>query len=179
MKQQGKRWGLSARIFLGLALGVAAGLAFQGAPGPLETVLRPVGTLFLNLLKMLVVPLVFSSIAVGACGLGNAGQVGRIGVKAVAFYLVTTALAVTLGLLFPGMTKPEMYALVQELARRFRAKNGSINCGQLLSGAGLPVDTSPNPEARTETYYKKRPCPDLVYDAAEIVEALCMEKGRI
>ena len=85
----------------------------------------------------------------------------------------------TLGLLFPGMTKPEMYALVQELARRFRAKNGSINCGQLLSGAGLPVDTSPNPEARTETYYKKRPCPDLVYDAAEIVEALCMEKGRI
>ena len=105
MKQQGKRWGLSAQIFLGLALGVAAGLAFQGAPGPLETVLRPVGTLFLNLLKMLVVPLVFSSIAVGACGLGNAGQVGRIGVKAVAFYLVTTALAVTLGLfaanLFP------------------------------------------------------------------------------
>ena len=105
MKQQGKRWGLSARIFLGLALGVAAGLAFQGAPGPLEAILRPVGTLFLNLLKMLVVPLVFSSIAVGACGLGNAGQVGRIGVKAVAFYLVTTALAVTLGLfaanLFP------------------------------------------------------------------------------
>ena len=105
MKQQGKRWGLSARIFLGLALGVAAGLAFQGAPGPLEAILRPVGTHFLNLLKMLVVPLVFSSIAVGACGLGNAGQVGRIGVKAVAFYLVTTALAVTLGLfaanLFP------------------------------------------------------------------------------
>ena len=87
--------------------------------------------------------------------------------------------AVTLGLLFPGMTKPEMYALVQELARRFRAKNGSINCGQLLSGAGLPVDTSPNPEARTEAYYKKLPFPDLVYDAAEIVEALCMEKGRI
>ena len=45
--------------------------------------------------------------------------------------------AVTLGLLFPEMTKPEMYALVQELARRIRTKHGSINCGQLLSGAGL------------------------------------------
>ena len=87
--------------------------------------------------------------------------------------------AVTLGLLFAGMGKAEMYALVQELARRFTAKNGAINCGKLLTGAGLQVDTTPNPEKRTPEYYKKRPCPELVYDAAQIVEDLCRERGRL
>lgn len=87
--------------------------------------------------------------------------------------------AVTLGLLFAGMGKAEMYALVQELARRFTAKNGAINCGKLLSGAGLAVDTAPTPEARTSEYYHKRPCPELVYDAAQIVEEICRERGRL
>lgn len=87
--------------------------------------------------------------------------------------------AVTLGLLFAGMGKAEMYALVQELARRFTAKNGAINCGKLLTGAGLQADTTPNPEKRTPEYYKKRPCPELVYDAAQIVEDLCRERGRL
>ena len=73
--------------------------------------------------------------------------------------------AITAGLLFPDYSKNEMYALVQELAKRFQAKNGSINCGELLSGAGVKADTLPQAEARTQQYYKKRPCPDLIYDA--------------
>lgn len=75
--------------------------------------------------------------------------------------------AITAGLLFPDYSKNEMYALVQELAKRFQAKNGSINCGELLSGAGVKADTLPQAEARTQQYYKKRPCPDLIYDAAD------------
>ena len=87
--------------------------------------------------------------------------------------------AITAGLLFPDYSKNEMYALVQELAKRFQAKNGSINCGELLSGAGVKADTLPQAEARTQQYYKKRPCPDLIYDAAEILEEIYLkEKAR-
>lgn len=81
-----------------------------------------------------------------------------------------------LGLLFPEKSKNEMYALVQEFARRFREKNGSINCGELLSGAGLQVDTAPVAEARTPAYYKKRPCPDLIRDAADVLEEMIAEQ---
>ncbi len=87
--------------------------------------------------------------------------------------------AITAGLLFPDYSKNEMYALVQELAKRFQAKNGSINCGELLSGAGVKANTLPQAEARTQQYYKKRPCPDLIYDAAEILEEICKERGRL
>ncbi len=86
--------------------------------------------------------------------------------------------AVASGVLFPELSKAEAYALVQEIARRFAAKNGSFNCGELLRGAGLKTDTAPNPEKRTEEYYKKRPCPELIFDAADILEQICVERGR-
>lgn len=87
--------------------------------------------------------------------------------------------AVASGVLFPELTKHEAYALVQEIARRFAEKNGSFNCGELLRGAGLKTDTAPNPEKRTEEYYKKRPCPELIFDAAEILEDICIARGRL
>lgn len=71
--------------------------------------------------------------------------------------------------------KSEQYAIVQELARRFKQKNGSIVCRELL--AGVRADSSPVAEERTESYYKKRPCADLCFDAAEILEDYCREKG--
>ncbi len=87
--------------------------------------------------------------------------------------------AICAGLLFPDLPKSEMYVVVQEIARRFSEKNGSFNCGELLSGAAVKADTSPAAEVRTQEYYKKRPCPDLVADAAEILEEICKERGRI
>ena len=90
---------LSVQILIGLLLGVLAGLALQAAPDVARTYIKPFGVLFLNLIKMVVVPLVFASITVGTCGLGDAKKVGRIGGKTILFYLCTTALAVTMGLL--------------------------------------------------------------------------------
>lgn len=75
--------------------------------------------------------------------------------------------------------KKEVYAAVQEIARRFTALNGSVVCGDLLTGAHLKVDTSAEPEARSAEYYKKRPCPELVRSAAEILEAYLTEKNLI
>ena len=59
------------------------------------------------------------------------------------------------------------YTLVQEFAEQFRKRNGAIVCRTLL-GLDRPKD-EPTPSERTAEYYKKRPCADLVYDAAEIV----------
>lgn len=87
--------------------------------------------------------------------------------------------AMCAGLLFPDYEKNEMYAFVQEFAKRFRERAGSINCYELLTGVGVKADSSPVAEARTPAYYKKRPCPELVYLAAEILEQICVERGRL
>lgn len=94
-----RRINLSIWILAGLALGILAGLALQSVPEMAEAFFQPIGTLFLNIVKLLIVPLVFSSITVGVCGLGDAKSVGRVGGKTIVFYLFTTAFAVTLGLL--------------------------------------------------------------------------------
>ena len=66
--------------------------------------------------------------------------------------------------------KKAHYALVQEFARRFREANGSIVCRELLKEVGVTEGGAP--EARTEAYYKKRPCPNLAYCAAEILDEM-------
>lgn len=66
--------------------------------------------------------------------------------------------------------KTEHYKLVQELAKHFKEKNGSIICRELLDLAQM--QDNPVPEIRTEEYYKKRPCALLVGDAAEILDKM-------
>ena len=63
--------------------------------------------------------------------------------------------------------KADHYARIQELAKRFEEKHGSIVCRELL-GLSVRHDV-PVPEARTSEYYKKRPCADLVAIAAKIL----------
>lgn len=65
-------------------------------------------------------------------------------------------------------SKTEHYKLVQELADKFKKENGSIICRDLL-GLGAGAD-KPFPELRTEEYYKKRPCVELIGCTAEIME---------
>lgn len=73
-----------------------------------------------------------------------------------------------------GQVKADHYAKIQELAKRFEEKNGSIVCRDLL---GLSEKRQPpTPEARTETYYKKRPCKEIVGMAAEILEQFIEEQ---
>lgn len=68
--------------------------------------------------------------------------------------------------------KTAHYHLIQEFARRFREQNGSIICRELLSGAGTPGS---EPEKRSDSYYKKRPCPVMVQQAADIIDDLLLE----
>lgn len=70
--------------------------------------------------------------------------------------------------------KQKNYELVREFADRFAKRNGSIICRELL-GLDVKMEKSAEPEKRTAEYYKKRPCVELVGDAAEILAELIEE----
>lgn len=71
--------------------------------------------------------------------------------------------------------KGKQYEIVQALAKKFKEKNGSIICRELLSG--IETSTNPTPAKRTEEYYKKRPCIDLVAESVEIFEEFLKENS--
>lgn len=98
---------LSTKILIGLALGIIAGLEL-GAEGAdfAKNWIGPLGTIFMNMIKMIIVPLVFSSLVIGVCSLGDIKKVGRIGIKTVAYYLVTTAFAIVIGLVIGTIMQP-------------------------------------------------------------------------
>ena len=75
--------------------------------------------------------------------------------------------------------KKQTYAIVQELCAKFQAENGSLICNDLLVGANLQVAVGGEAEQRTTEYYKKRPCAEIVYSAARIIEEYLQEKGII
>jgi Na+/H+-dicarboxylate symporter len=89
-----KRLPLWGKVLIGLGIGIIAGLIAPEYAGKL----KPIGTIFINLVKMLIVPLVFSSLMVGMTSVKDLKKVGRLGGKVFSFYLVTTAMAVVLGL---------------------------------------------------------------------------------
>ena len=76
-----------------------------------------------------------------------------------------------------GQVKADHYARIQELARRFEEKHGTIVCREML-GLSVKHDV-PVPEARTEAYYKKRPCAEIIGDAAEILEQYINEQKKV
>lgn len=90
------------QIGIGFILGIVAGAVL----GEKVQIVEPVGSIFLTLLKMIIVPLVFSSLVVGAASIGDPRDLGRIGLKTIAFYLVTTAVAIMIGLLLGNFLQP-------------------------------------------------------------------------
>jgi Na+/H+-dicarboxylate symporter len=93
---------LHTRILIAMLLGIPLGLIL----GPKAEYIRPVGILFIRLIRMIVVPLVFSSLFVGTASLGDIRKLGRIGLKTMGYYLCTTALAITIGLLLANAVGP-------------------------------------------------------------------------
>lgn len=94
-----KKIGLTVQIMAALVLGIIVGILFQGNQEFAKEYIAPFGTIFLNLIKMIVVPLVVFSITQGIISLKDIKKVGSIGGKTVVFYICTTAFAVTFGLL--------------------------------------------------------------------------------
>lgn len=137
---------LLIRILVALVAGAVIGLL----AGPGIAVVRPLGTLFVRLLQMIVMPLILFTLVVGAASISPA-RLGRVGVKILAFYLITSAVAVAMGLIAANVFRPGLgMALAgSEVAGRELVQPNVINTllniiptnvfGALASGAVLPV----------------------------------------
>lgn len=90
------------KILIGLVLGVVTGVVF----GEYAEMLKPIGQVFINLISMLIVPLIFFSLISGITSMEETGSMGRMSAKAFAFYLGTTAIAITIGLLVATVLQP-------------------------------------------------------------------------
>lgn len=102
---------LTTRILTGIGLGIIVGLIFNfllpDLFEPVNTyVFAPLGKVFVNLIKMLVIPIVFVSLVLGTAGISDPKKLGRIGVKTIVFFLSTTAIAIFLALVVALIVKP-------------------------------------------------------------------------
>ena len=123
-----KKPSLAVQIFIALALGIAAGLIFdavglQSFPG---SYLKPFGTIFLNLLKFCVVPMVLTSIIDGVVSLQDIRKVGSIGIKTVVYYLITTACAICIGIAYALLFKGHYMLLDTTGLEYTAAESGSF-----------------------------------------------------
>ena len=103
-----KKLPLAFWIFIGLVVGIAVGLALMMVPNGLDIAknyILPWGTIFLNLLKFIVVPIVLFSIASGVISMQDIGRVGSVGGKTIVYYMCTTAFAVVLALVLASAAK--------------------------------------------------------------------------
>ena len=109
-----KGMALHTKILLGLLVGAVGGLVVNWSLGGshpnvvwlVSNITQPVGTVFLNLLLMIVVPLVFASLVVGVAGIGDIRKLGRIGLKSFAYCLIISAISVVIGLGLANTIRP-------------------------------------------------------------------------
>lgn len=123
---QKKKLSLAVQIFIGLFLGIIAGFVFL-ALGKAEwsiSYIKPFGTIFLNLIKFIVVPIVLCSIIGGVISMKDIRKVGAIGSKTVIFYMLTTAFAVTIGLIFSNIFKGS-YQVLQTTNLEYEVTQGT------------------------------------------------------
>ena len=114
VKNKKKKFGLSQQIFISLIIGIVVGILIHYFMPEghfrddilIEGIFYTIGQVFIRLMQMLVVPLVFFSIADGCRNLGDTETLGKVGVRIVAFYICTTALAIFLSLVLANIINP-------------------------------------------------------------------------
>ena len=100
-----KKISLTAQIGIALVLAVIAGILLGNHADFVNTYIKPIGVIFLNLLKFIVVPLVLFSIMAGILSMNDISKVGKLGLRALLYFMATTLFAVTLGLVVPTLLK--------------------------------------------------------------------------
>ncbi|MFD1205927.1 MULTISPECIES: cation:dicarboxylate symporter family transporter [Sporosarcina] len=96
---------LAYQIIIGLVLGIVVGAIFYDNP-KVETYLQPIGTMFLNMIKMIVVPIIISTLIIGVAGTGDMKQLGKLGGKTLIYFEIVTTIAILVGLLSANIFKP-------------------------------------------------------------------------
>ena len=123
-----KKMSLAGQIFIALVLGIVVGLLMQGQADFANTYIKPFGTIFLNLLKFIVGPIVLFSILSGILSMKDIRKVGKIGGITVVYYFCTTAVAITIGLIMANIMKGSFPQLaVTDLAYEAPAGKGPMD----------------------------------------------------
>ena len=120
MKEK-KKLSLSVWIFIGMIAGILVGLCFLKTPEFTTDYLKPIGTIYINLLKFLVVPVVLFSITDGVVSLKDLKRVGSVGLRTFVYYMFTTAIAVVIGLVLANVFKGA-FPLLQTTGLEYEAK---------------------------------------------------------
>ena len=102
---QKKKLGLPAWIFIAMVAGILVGLCFLKNPAFTTAYIKPIGTIFINLLKFIVVPIVLLSLICGMISMKDIKKVGSIGWKTIVYYMVTTLVAIVIGLAVANIFK--------------------------------------------------------------------------
>lgn len=100
-----KKFPLAYQILVGLVLGIIVGAIFYGNPA-VETYLQPLGTIFINMIKMIVVPIIVSTLIVGVAGAGDLKQLGKLGAKTMIYFQVVSLVAIVVGLSAANIFQP-------------------------------------------------------------------------
>ncbi|MBR4702640.1 MAG: dicarboxylate/amino acid:cation symporter [Oscillospiraceae bacterium] len=127
-----KKLSLASQIFIALILGIIVGILCTGHSNIAAVYIRPIGTIFLNLIKWVVTPLVFFSIMAGVISMRDIKKVGSIGLKTVVYYMCTTAFAVTIGLILASLFKG-IFPVLQTTDLAYEA-SASVNFMDTLVG---------------------------------------------
>ncbi len=161
---------LTTKIFIGLALGILLG--WLKPDWGIE--MRPLSILFLNLIKSVIAPLIFSTLVIGIAGTGDIKQVGRIGIKALIYFEIVTTFALVIGLAavnitkpgvgvsLLGVAKPEDKAVLADKAKKFAAEaNEATLRGDTATAAAKASQaadavskglTAPDPPAKPQKF---------------------------
>lgn len=102
MEQRKKKMGLSTQILLGLIIGALFGYLLPDVGAKL----KPIGDGFVRMIKMIVVPLIFSTLVMGIAGTGDFKKLGRLGGKAIIWFEIATTVALAIGLIVVNLTQP-------------------------------------------------------------------------
>ncbi|MBK5446963.1 MULTISPECIES: cation:dicarboxylate symporter family transporter [unclassified Peribacillus] len=100
-----KKLSLASQIFIGLILGIIVGAIFYGNETA-QNFLQPFGDIFLRMIKMIVVPIIVSSLIVAVAGVGDLKAVGKLGAKSLSYFVVVTTIAIAVGLISANIIQP-------------------------------------------------------------------------
>ena len=120
-----KKMGLPMMIFIAMVAGILVGLCFLGNPDITTNYIKPIGTIFINLLKFIVVPIVLLSLICGMISMKDIRKVGSIGWKTLVYYMLTTLVAIAIGLAVANVFKG-VFPLLDTTGAEYTAKSSNF-----------------------------------------------------
>lgn len=108
-----KKISLSTKVFISMILGAIVGLII----GPKITVIAVIGDIFLRLLRMSVVPLIFVNVVLAVAGMGDLKRLGKIGIRLIIIFMITTFISATIGLLTSLFIKPGIGFIMTDIGK--------------------------------------------------------------